>query len=778
MKKLNNKLGMTMAEMLIVVAIIAVLGGVAFIAVNNHQRSLGQLERDGIAKEIFVAAQNHLTAAYGEGYLGVSNFGTAGTYVNPTDSSKSDSEDSVQKVYYYVVNMGAVSAGGSAMFDLMLPFGSIDETVRAGGSYLIRYQPKTATVLDVFYCSNESTRFGYNMNNAVYTSSIGGNGLIPNYNNDGAREKRKNYSDGSVLGWYGGSGVELLPTTTLQNPTIEVINAERLYVKITDPNYSIRGAALRLLITGETSKKSHYIDVYTSSTGPNAAISSYEIELDNISTDAGSIHFSDLVFSDGGGNDFIPGENITVQAVAYSTSILANIAYSGKVTTNSLFADETTTTTAFINNIRHLENLDKNVSNLGANDSVTIPLITITRAEQITSLNWSADDAGYWRSKTVAPATGKSLSTGYSSSPSYYPISPDYSLTYDGKKNSISSIIAVDTNSGLFGSSSSVTRIENLELIDFNITGTTSAGALAGTLNGCTVSNVLARNSTNASGVNIFATGNAGGLIGNQIGGGAEYCAASVIVGGKMVGDTFKVPTTAGGLIGTASGSVTRCYSGGHTKNGSYVDWVERYGFDVTGTTAGGLIGSSSTSVNSSYSTCSVCGFSMAGGFIGKVSGGSVINCYATGLIDQGQKDAAKNAFIANGTPIDVDSFKGNYYYSIINEITTDGKAAGELMNPFPTEGEHDITEYFPHTKPLDWNADTYNDFVSDFTQWDSARVYDSSLVQYYSGKFPLRTVLQLPVPENGGKTKSDNTYFVSTHYGDWPAPEIFIINN
>ena len=68
MKKLRNNIGMTMAEMLIVVAIIVILCGVAFIAVWNYQRSMGQLERDGIAKEIFVAAQNHLTAAYGEGY--------------------------------------------------------------------------------------------------------------------------------------------------------------------------------------------------------------------------------------------------------------------------------------------------------------------------------------------------------------------------------------------------------------------------------------------------------------------------------------------------------------------------------------------------------------------------------------------------------------------------------------------------------------------------------------------------------------------------------------
>ena len=58
-----------MAELLIVVAIILVLLGVAFISVVSHQRSMAQLERDGIAKEIFVAAQNHLTVAYGEGYL-------------------------------------------------------------------------------------------------------------------------------------------------------------------------------------------------------------------------------------------------------------------------------------------------------------------------------------------------------------------------------------------------------------------------------------------------------------------------------------------------------------------------------------------------------------------------------------------------------------------------------------------------------------------------------------------------------------------------------------
>ena len=66
--KTRSSRGMTMAEMLVTVAIIGILMGVGFIAVVNYQRSLAQLERDGVAKEIFIAAQNHLTMARGEGY--------------------------------------------------------------------------------------------------------------------------------------------------------------------------------------------------------------------------------------------------------------------------------------------------------------------------------------------------------------------------------------------------------------------------------------------------------------------------------------------------------------------------------------------------------------------------------------------------------------------------------------------------------------------------------------------------------------------------------------
>ena len=82
MTKNRRKGGFTLAEMLIVVAIVIVLMGVAFVAVQNYQRSSTRLEFDTIAKEIFVAAQNHLTEAESQGLLDkldVSALGTLST---------------------------------------------------------------------------------------------------------------------------------------------------------------------------------------------------------------------------------------------------------------------------------------------------------------------------------------------------------------------------------------------------------------------------------------------------------------------------------------------------------------------------------------------------------------------------------------------------------------------------------------------------------------------------------------------------------------------------
>ena len=63
----NNQGGFTLAELLIVLGILAILLSIGMIALVHYQRSLKLTEMDSSAKEIFVAAQNHITAAKASG---------------------------------------------------------------------------------------------------------------------------------------------------------------------------------------------------------------------------------------------------------------------------------------------------------------------------------------------------------------------------------------------------------------------------------------------------------------------------------------------------------------------------------------------------------------------------------------------------------------------------------------------------------------------------------------------------------------------------------------
>ncbi|MBR0366886.1 MAG: hypothetical protein IJH86_00650 [Clostridia bacterium] len=447
-----------------------------------------------------------------------------------------------------------------------------------------------------------------------------------------------------------------LPTTTLQPPTLKVVNAEKLYVEVSNTNRDNTDAKLRLIITGVDSgaQKAYELSL-TDSSDDRVMISipnDYTVILDDVASSG--LHFGSIDADTT--EKFIPGEDITIQAVAFSTTVLANIAYSSKYTTNSLFGSiNTAKDTAYIGNIRHLENLDKSISNLDANDGTGDGIgaddkIKIKRAEQTDSFSWigfqkavkeieSKSDSGGpseegYETVCVYDFSGTNSKEGH-----YTPIAPDYALTYDGKSRSISDVaVDVTGDAGLFGKieEKTVSEIKNLELIDFTVKGTDSAGALAGTLDGCTVTNVLARTSAASSTARITAATDAGGLIGMLASGTVQYSAASLIVG-----DSTNPPTNAGGLIGNASGTITGGYSGGHTKNGSYEEWVAEkdteehliHSYAVTGVTVGGLVGTASAAISYSYSTCSVYTTSVtgaAGGFAGSASGSissSISNC-------------------------------------------------------------------------------------------------------------------------------------------------------
>ena len=144
---------------------------------------------------------------------------------------------------------------------------------------------------------------------------------------------------------------------------------------------------------------------------------------------------------------------------------------------------------------------------------------------------------------------------------------------------------------------------------------------------------------------------------------------------------------------------------------------------------------------------------------------GSVASCYATGLVTGTGTSPTEGAFAGSFDEGSISTKEGeeSYYYSIINEIKdADGKIA--YLPPIGSNTN------LKNVTALDETASNYNEFVGDPADWAEAVPEDAVLVTYYQGRYPLRTVGQL------GATVSDDD-LVTTHYGDWPAPEIFVIN-
>ena len=691
----RSKRGFTMAEMLIVTAIIAVLGGVILVSVMRYQRKMAHLERDSAAKEIFIAAQNHLTLAESQGYLGIGEDG-----FGIRDQSVPDSD----QVYYFVVSDGSgFTSDQSTVLDLMLPFGSVDETVRTGGSYVIRYQASPAIVLDVFYCSADETRYGHSLAAGEYSSLLG----LRDSDGNSLKEQRRNYGE-SVLGWYGGVGV-VKSGTNLKAPVIEVTNAELLTVKVTDSNRDVSDACLKLIVTGCTSGAQAAFPL--TQVTMEKRISSdnvkgtFTIVLDDITTEG--MHFADLNNGDAPvlNGPFIPGENITVKAVAYSESELSNIAYSSEKTTNSIFADlkeddETAgeegsgEPTAMVANFRHLENLDDHISGVNTVSGSSGDIIAsdtedaglkIAKAQQVTDLispqvaagtfpadedaedlSWDGFLASVRKAKdseaeiTVYDINGN----GPGIKDGFVPMSPPYTITYDGQSHSISGVRVRDGSAaGLFGKPEETIHVSDLSLIHFDITaeGNAPAGALTGDLSaGSSITNVLAYRSAAAQGQSDTAgiraeTGNAGGLIG-QISGKAG--AMTTVINSGAAVSVSSSEGHAGGLAGKAElADISGGYAGGYLTQVYSSEKEEESGESTSsegsspdektvdpdisvsgGKNAGGLIGDAS-GINIRLSSAAIYTESRggdAGGLIGSAENAQVEGCYSAGHTKEG----------------------------------------------------------------------------------------------------------------------------------------------
>ncbi len=747
MVKLKKKNGFSIGEMMVVVAIMVVLAAVGIVAIISYLRSMTKMQYDDHAKEIFIAAQNHLAMAESQGYLGrdmaKKDDGTMEANEEPEVVGVKEStliDDGQEGVYVFIVIDGSGVNDTASILNLMLPPGSLDEAVRGTGSYAIRYHKEAGQILDVFYWSQSGERYSHSYVNeyADFMSKRGDKSELKTYG-----------SDKSVIGYYGGAEAQTLPRIKLNPPEITVENAEKLTVTVKDNNAGNEHARLTLEITGVTSGVTETI-VLAENCKESAG--SYKKVLDDITTS--SQHFHDLF------PGMIPGEDLMIRAFADSPDMLSNVAYSPQVGANSIFGDGSVVSgsgTADIANIRHLENLNISVSGVNNSTHAKAGNAKFTKARQSKDLSWPD-----FVSNTTGGTTGTIC---YSSTelgcflPVAFPVSASesFDFAYDGRNHSVSGVVVNGSyggDSGLFGALFKGS-VDNLKLVDFSITGT-NAGALAGSIDGTKITNVLALNGTTDMEPTITGSAGVGGLIGSAIGNASiSKCAAALVV--KSTGGS------AGGLVGTVTNaSVTGCYSAGHTTDGAYGS--DTYNVTASGS-AGGLVGSASgtAAIRYCYSTCSASG-SAAGGLAGSVTGsGEIAWCYAAGLVS----GSTKGAFAGS------DCAASNcWYFEIVNELPDSSTGGYTYLDPLPGGPSEGIAA-------LDADANAYNTFIGVAELRKEARPYDGKLSEYYTRRYELKTVAQLAAAATGAgdattKPSIEAGDFVAIHYGDWPAPELW----
>ena len=157
--KQKRRAAFTLAEFLTVIAIVGILASLSFVAVIRYQRKLRRLEMDQTAKEIFLAAQNHLTLEVSNGTIPrLLHMEAQGEFSDDQKQAKlgisventvlaEEKEGNIYAVLYVPEKQAGQpeseqeESGGEAALvsanvteeirQRLLPFGSMDEAVRA-----------------------------------------------------------------------------------------------------------------------------------------------------------------------------------------------------------------------------------------------------------------------------------------------------------------------------------------------------------------------------------------------------------------------------------------------------------------------------------------------------------------------------------------------------------------------------------------------------------------------------------------------------------------------
>ena len=550
----RSKSGFSMTELLTVVAILAVLIAVAVPAVIAASKTLKMRELDDTAREIFLAAQNTLTARKADGTL----------------SAPEGDQVEGQEGWYWLFDGDT---------DFLLPDGAVEPAV-AENHIAIWYNAGSAMVVEVYYGEKNGSFASpgcdeWNVGaiqNGAYSNSRRQSGSA----GEARAEKRIGYYDGTDL--PRGAVEQLLP------PVLEIVNSDELKVIVTVPKQHKKNdlaaplipSELTVLVegTGEGGQKVLLSFDQTGCTDISSGDSrKYELVLDSL-TDK---QFKEVCLG------ITPGANIRVTAklsapAADGTKYLSASAWKE---TNSLFEARTGDTVS-VACARHLQNLEDGFSGFACASAVNV--------KQTSRIDWPADKCDFFsiENDCIKAYDGGKLEIRGLDAGLFNSTSENMQMEHI---RIVNPIIEGSGNVGALVNTAQNARIDdcwiyattikpektepqtedfNALKTDFIVKGGT-VGGLVGSATGCTITNSFAALSK--------VEGNTvGGLIGSASGCIIKNCYATAenlsgstsamfigsMTGGKVTG------CYASGNIASSGGTVSGFANGSGTFSGSY----------------------------------------------------------------------------------------------------------------------------------------------------------------------------------------------------------------
>ena len=379
LRKNRESRGFSLAELLIVVAIIGILLAVAVPNVLSYYRELKITELDDDARTIFLAAQNQLTALAKSG----EKLDSIGANI-PTGRS-TGAAPKLNYVEYQAAAASTTPTEPSATgLRKILPGGAVDTQFHKY-NYIIEFDTESGAVYGVWYWESDGFEYG---RDATTTN----------------QDKNNRLQNGLMVGFYGGETIDRLQFHQLPYPTVKLINAEELRLEITVPEIdgasddftiTVSAGDVVLLEDAKLQKNNKGTVVLDTLKVTNAYSETINALKEQIKNNTGwTVGMKYKKWREALGEKLpLPGDDITLTVrMSYTGKIGDNpLTPSTLVVTGNTLFEKVEGDTAYIAYGRHLQNLHDSGTHTGTGDycSGVLKNTSIIKAKQTKDINFS-----------------------------------------------------------------------------------------------------------------------------------------------------------------------------------------------------------------------------------------------------------------------------------------------------------------------------------------------------------------------------------------------------